>query len=137
MDSWHVTRVHWGTNNMKVESDVTGAFAKILRVDYPQGSASPAVTRNTGAPVGGAQFYADLGLVARDSLHLRYYVRFAEGHQFVKGGKLPGLYGGTVHSGGRIPDGTNGFSKPLTCITNTWRIRSARVFSSPAIWTTR
>ena len=110
MHSWHVTRVHWGTNNMKVESDVTGAFAKILRVDYPQGSASPAVTRNTGAPVGGAQFYADLGLVARDSLHLRYYVRFAEGHQFVKGGKLPGLYGGAVHSGGRIPDGTNGFS---------------------------
>jgi hypothetical protein len=28
----------------------------------------------------------------------------------VKGGKLPGLYGGTVNNGWRIPDGTNGFS---------------------------
>jgi hypothetical protein len=29
---------------------------------------------------------------------------------FVKDGKLPGLYGGTVTAGRHIPDGTNGFS---------------------------
>ena len=28
----------------------------------------------------------------------------------MKGGKLPGLYGGTVNSGCNLPDGTNGFS---------------------------
>lgn len=95
---------------MKRVDDPTGHFNKVLRVRYPNGSASPTVTRNTGAPVGGAQFYANLGLEPQDSLHLRYYIRFSETFDFVKGGKLPGLSGGTVHSGGRIPDGTNGFS---------------------------
>jgi hypothetical protein len=45
-----------------------------------------------------------------DALELTYQVRFPEGFDFVKGGKLPGLYGGTMHSGGDIPNGTNGFS---------------------------
>lgn len=34
------------------------------------------------------------GLEAQyDSLYLRYYVKFEEGFDFVKGGKLPGLMG--------------------------------------------
>jgi hypothetical protein len=37
-------------------------------------------------------------------------VRFQPDFDFVKGGKLPGLYGGTVTGGQEIPDGTNGFS---------------------------
>jgi hypothetical protein len=90
--------------------DPSQRFPNVLRVHYPKGSASPTLTRSEGAPVGGAQFYADLGLGPFESLHLRYYVRFSEGYDFVRGGKLPGLFGGTVHSGGQIPDGTNGFS---------------------------
>jgi len=110
MDAWHVAKVSWGRDNMQRMPDPLGRFGDVLRVRYPKGSASPTVTRDAGAPVGGAQFYATLGLAPRDSLHLRYYVRFAEGFDFVKGGKLPGLYGGTVLSGGNIPDGTNGLS---------------------------
>jgi hypothetical protein len=52
-------------------------------------------------------------------LHLRYYVRFHAAFDFVKGGKLPGLFGGTDHfSGGAIPDGTNGFSVRYMWRTN-------------------
>ncbi|MBD2104721.1 polysaccharide lyase [Leptolyngbya sp. FACHB-261] len=111
MDKWHL-REHgdWGLSNARRISDPSGRFSKILRVSYPANSASPTVTRASGAPVGGAQFYADLGLPPRDSLYLRYYVKFASNFSFVKGGKLPGLFGGRVNNGRKIPDGTNGFS---------------------------
>src|SRR5262249_43611022 len=82
---------------------------KFLRVVYPKGSSSPQASRNEGIAVGGAQFAGVLHDPA-DHLFLRYYVRFPKGFQFVKGGKLPGFYGGNEISGGHIPDGTNGCS---------------------------
>ncbi|ERP39068.1 polysaccharide lyase [Chitinivibrio alkaliphilus] len=39
-----------------------------------------------------------------------YTVRFEEGFDFVRGGKLPGLCGGDCITGGQTPDGTNGWS---------------------------
>jgi hypothetical protein len=110
MKKWHVRDRHWGLKNVEVVQDPDGKHGACLRVTYPEGSASPTVTKTSKAPVGGAQFYADLNMAPRESLHLRYYVRFAEGFDFVKGGKLPGLFGGEVGSGGHIPDGTNGLS---------------------------
>lgn len=110
MQRWHVRKSgDWGLENISAIAD-GGKFPKVLRVRYPAGSASPTVTRNTGAPVGGAQFFADLGMQPQNSLRLSYYVRFPKDFNFVKGGKLPGLFGGTVNNGGKIPDGTNGFS---------------------------
>jgi hypothetical protein len=101
----------WGLQeNTAVISDPTGKFAKVLRVKYPKGSASPNAVRNEGAPLGGAQFYAKLGMTPQDALLLSYSVRFSDNFEFVKGGKLPGLYGGSAVSGGNIPDGTDGFS---------------------------
>ena len=101
----------WGLQeNTEVISDPTGKFAKVLRVKYPKGSASPNAVRTENAPLGGAQFYAKLGMTPQDSLLLSYSLRFSDNFEFVKGGKLPGLYGGTAVSGGNIPDGTDGFS---------------------------
>jgi hypothetical protein len=101
----------WGLDsNMSVISEPGSPFPKFLRVRYPKGSASPAATRKEGAPIGGGQFYSTEGIPSYDSLKLSYYVRFARNFDFVKGGKLPGLFGGKITSGGRIPDGTNGFS---------------------------
>ena len=88
-----------------------------LRVDYPKGSASPSVV---GAPGGGAQFLGTRPGTPTDHLFLRYRVRFADGFDFVRGGKLPGLYGGRMISGGRIPDGTDGFSTRFM-----WRVGGA------------
>ena len=97
----------WGWQNTTTLADPR--FSQVLRVRYPAESASPAVNRKTGAPLGGAQFYTNLPS-AQDSVRLSYYVRFSKPFDFVKGGKLPGLFGGTETSGGDNPDGTNGFS---------------------------
>lgn len=87
-----------------------GALGRVLRVRYPARSASPTVARQYGRPEGGAQIYLRLLSGPVDRLHLRYYVRFPEDFEFVRGGKLPGLYGGKVTSGRHIPDGENGLS---------------------------
>jgi hypothetical protein len=101
----------FGGANLESLSDPSGRFPEILRVHYPAGSASPTVTETDNAPVGGAQMYLyKQGIEPADSLVLRYFVRFPAGFDFVKGGKLPGLFGGTVNNGKKIPDGTNGLS---------------------------
>ncbi|MCW3045392.1 MAG: hypothetical protein JWL57_3550 [Actinobacteria bacterium] len=101
----------FGDQNMEVIPEPAGRFPLILRVHYPKGSASELVKNNNGAPVGGGQRYlVPRNSVPADSLALRYFVRFPNGFDFVKGGKLPGLYGGIQTSGRRIPDGTNGLS---------------------------
>lgn len=87
-----------------------GALGRVLRVYYPAHSASPTVARQYGRPEGGTQLYLPLRSGPTDQLHLRYYVRFPYDFDFVKGGKLPGLYGGTVTSGRHIPNGENGLS---------------------------
>jgi hypothetical protein len=97
-------RVHLG---VEPAGAAPGSPASFLRVDYPKGSASPSVV---GAPGGGAQFLGTRPGTPADHLFLRYRVRFAERFDFVRGGKLPGLYGGRMISGGHIPDGTDGFS---------------------------
>ena len=45
-----------------------------------------------------------------DELFLSYRVRFEEGFDFVRGGKLPGLAGGKANSGGDVPTGLDGWS---------------------------
>lgn len=103
-------RGHWGLQNIQVIKDPSGRFSKVLRVFYPAGSASPTVTNSEGTPIGGTQFFADLGMQSHDTMRLSYYVRFSKNFDFVKGGKLPGLFGGNVNNGRKIPDGSNGFS---------------------------
>jgi hypothetical protein len=78
----------------------------MLRIAYPKGSAS----RRADGEDGGMQAYLPLPDAPRDELYLQYFVRFQPDFDFVRGGKLPGLYGGTVTGGQVIPDGTNGFS---------------------------
>lgn len=101
---------NWGLENTTIVRDSSGKFDNILRVFYPAGSASPTVHRQHKAPLGGTGFYAELETNGARALRLTYYVRFSENFNFVKGGKLPGLFGGEGASGGKIPDGTNGFS---------------------------
>ncbi|MGY1815108.1 polysaccharide lyase [Blastococcus sp. SYSU D00820] len=84
-----------------------------LRVSYPAGSVSPSASREHGSPEGGMQVFLPFAGEPMEAAHLRYWVRFPEDFAFVKGGKLPGLYGGTEVSGGEEPDGTDGFSTRL------------------------
>jgi hypothetical protein len=65
-------------------------------------------------PLGGASFYAPVPGAARArALCLRYEVRFQEGFEFGKGGKLPGLYAGDAPSGGEAVTGANGWTVRL------------------------
>jgi hypothetical protein len=101
----------WGWTNLKRIVAPGDRFETFLRAYYPSNSCSPASANDYGTPEGGGQFLATAGLPPTNALHLRYYVRFHTNLNFVKGGKLPGLFGGINHfSGGAIPDGTNGFS---------------------------
>lgn len=85
-------------------------FPTALRVRYPADSASQLAAATADTEHGGAQLYLAWRGGPVDDAYLRYYVRFPEGFDFVKGGKMPGLYGGRVNDGRKIPDGTNGFS---------------------------
>jgi hypothetical protein len=82
-----------------------------LRILYPKGSVGPGQ--------GGAQFFIALA-GAHDELSCSYRVRFASGFDFVRGGKLPGLVGGSHPTGGHPDDG--GFSA-----RSMWRAGGAAV----------
>lgn len=111
MQRWNIRKKgKWGDENISLVKDSSDNFGQVLRVRYPAGSASPSVSRKNNVSIGGAQFFADLGMSPTNTLKLSYYLRFSENFDFVKGGKLPGLFGGTEVSGGEKPDGTNGFS---------------------------
>ncbi|WP_242424053.1 polysaccharide lyase [Frankia sp. EI5c] len=103
-------RGSFGLADVVVRPAGPGCGWRSAQVWYPAGSASQASVEADGAPSGGAQVYLLLRDGPRDELHLSYRVRFGKGFQFARGGKLPGLFGGTHVAGGHTPDGTNGFS---------------------------
>ncbi|KAI0738036.1 polysaccharide lyase family 14 protein [Daedaleopsis nitida] len=81
-----------------------------MQAHYPKGSFNPSHT-----PRGGISFYApgpaSVDLTTAKEATFSYSVLFPDGFDFVKGGKLPGLYGGNSDdeavscSGGRRDDG--------------------------------
>lgn len=105
--------IEWVTNDSDREIISDGFHdGKSLRVKYPRGGLGPLET--------GIQFPILFRKMKEEStnglyreLYFRYYVKFEEGFDFNKGGKLPGLMGGGrswVRSGGNQPDGTNGWT---------------------------
>ena len=96
----------FGLDISQLVDDPSAPGGVLLRTFYPEGSASRGMD---DAPEGGMQAYMELPNPV-NVLDLTYQVRFPQGFDFVKGGKLPGLYGGAVTSGKNIPDGTDGFS---------------------------
>lgn len=104
--------IEWITQTSVFEI-VPNAFrgGKSLRAKYPEDGLGPHET--------GIQFpilFRKMEGVKNGlykELYFRYYVKFEEGFDFNKGGKLPGLMGGGnswVRSGGNQPNGTNGWT---------------------------
>jgi hypothetical protein len=111
----------FGEDDASVRSTgVGGDPAAQLRVRYPADSASRLAARDDDAENGGFQVYLARNKGPVDEAWLSYRLRFPAGFDFVKGGKLPGLFGGTSTSGRHIPDGTNGFSTRYM-----WRAKGA------------
>jgi hypothetical protein len=71
-----------------------------LKIRLPAGSAGPTVSARFGAPEGGCQAIVAFGRGSVLRCRLKYWVYFDSVFDFVKGGKLPGLYGGVSWSGG-------------------------------------
>ncbi|KAH8995795.1 hypothetical protein EDB86DRAFT_3159440 [Lactarius hatsudake] len=130
LSAFKVTRFSSGKHNLEVVAGVTPdaentALADdpstwtnastMLQVFYPEGSINP-----SRKPQGGSQFYAaPLDLRNARSVTFAYSVFFPSDFDWVKGGKLPGLYGGrTGCSGGDAADDC--FSTRLM-----WRSRGA------------
>ncbi|MGK7870507.1 polysaccharide lyase [Falsiroseomonas sp. E2-1-a20] len=104
--SW--VRNVWGTANIRVLPAEAGA-GLILRIGYPRGSINPG---NRSAPVGGAGFLLPSGAGAQARC-LYYRLRFEGSFDFVRGGKLPGLYGGEAPRGCGPAERDRGFSARL------------------------
>ncbi len=130
LSAFHVTHFSSGKDNLEVVAGVTPDAentaladdpatwknaATMLQVFYSEGSINPA-----RRPQGGSQFYAaPIDLRNARSVTFAYSVFFPSDFDWVKGGKLPGLYGGrTGCSGGDAADDC--FSTRLM-----WRTRGA------------
>ena len=74
---------------------------KALAVKFP--------ARTYGPEKNGAVWRLDFDR-SYEAIEVRFDVMFENGFDFVRGGKLPGLYGGKGNTGGNKPTGTDGFS---------------------------
>ncbi|BGP22579.1 alginate lyase, polysaccharide lyase family 14 protein [Rhodotorula toruloides] len=86
-----------GVPASKWTGGVQGDSKSALQVAYPAGSRNP-----SARPIGGMGFYTSkIDITQATNVSFSYSVFFPVGFDFVKGGKLPGLYGGkTACSGG-------------------------------------
>jgi hypothetical protein len=99
----------WGMENLSFHP-LEATAGNFLRVFVPRGAIDPGTMQKRGLPRGGAGFKSGVFANGVNRAILSYQVRFPVGFDFVRGGKLPGIYGGKGNSGGKIPDGTDGFS---------------------------
>lgn len=95
----------WGRPNLTADSKPDA-----LRLRYPAGSINPG---HRTAPVGGSGFLWTVAGAGREARCLTYRLRLPKGFDFVRGGKLPGLFGGTAPSGCGAAERAHGFSARL------------------------
>ncbi len=90
-----------------ITDDAHAFDSKSLVVTYPEGKTS----------AGKTQWKLALG-TGYEELFLSYRIRFDDGFDFVRGGKLPGFIGGEGNVGGDKPTGTDGWSARMMWRTN-------------------
>lgn len=96
--NWHIVEYNYGKKQTKLINNT------ILQVKYPKGSYIPSAPIN-----GGIQFYASPVVFPSNVITLRYSVMFQPNFDWVKGGKLPGVFVGDIGSNGgdHIPNGAS------------------------------
>ena len=121
-DNLHIQDMHSDNRTSPLDEYVDPLFSfsrnssnTVMQIAYPKDSVNPA-----NSPVGGVNIYATpISLDNAQSVSLEYTVFFPSNFEWVKGGKLPGLYGGhTTCSGG--DDAKSCFSTRLM-----WRAHGA------------
>ena len=98
-EDWNCPSWNDGVSRGRVEIiDENGD--KAMRVFYPEGKYGPSES--------GAQWKHEINNY--DELYFSYRIKFEDNFDFVRGGKLPGLAGGTANTGGNTPNGSDGWS---------------------------
>lgn len=109
LGDWKLLAPGWGLENRSFGPD-REIQGQAFRVFIPTGSIDPGTMKARGLPYGGTGFKATVSAAGLQRAMLRYKVRFPLGFEPARGGKLPGLCGGACNGGGKIPNGTDGFS---------------------------
>ncbi|KAI8381343.1 uncharacterized protein BYT42DRAFT_566193 [Radiomyces spectabilis] len=121
-EQWSLPYKHfYGDTNLAFTEDTissnSSSSSTVLRILYGQGSYSPSATRSSNVALGGTDFYTQpLQNQSFASALLSYEVAFASNFDWVLGGKLPGIFGGTPGvgcSGGQQSDDNQCFSMRL------------------------
>jgi chitinase len=92
----------WNDGVTEGRVQIAGEFGNnhYISLSFPKGE--------FGTKKSGAQWKVEIP--KHDDVTLSYKVRFGENFDFVKGGKLPGLAGGTANTGSKKPNGSDGWS---------------------------
>lgn len=94
--TWNIIKNSYGKDNRMYEL-INNKYT--MKVYYPNGSYIPSLSN----PIGGTGFYASpLFLENAKKVTFEYEVFFPDNFNFVKGGKLPGLFGGNYNCSGGI-----------------------------------
>lgn len=87
----------YGSGNRQWVADPKDPKKIVLRVNYPKGTTTPSSIYNPPGAIGGTGFYAQpiapILLSTAKTVSLEYSVYFPPEFDWVRGGKLPGLYG--------------------------------------------
>lgn len=118
--NWLTAKGFYGAANLNfVQDPFSGnSSGPVLQVKYPAGSFAPVATKNGNTGIkGGSEFLSqpEQGDMYNTAL-LSYDLAFDSSFNWVKGGKLPGVYGGVSGegcSGGEKATGENCFSVRL------------------------
>ncbi|KAJ3293384.1 hypothetical protein HK104_004513 [Borealophlyctis nickersoniae] len=115
LNDLNIVHDSYGQDLRKVVPDPAGTGLQVLQIMYPAGSYNP-----SGSPRGGSGFYAaPIDLSKAKSVAFEFQMYFPAGFDFVKGGKLPGLYGGRT--------GCSGGDPATDCFSTRFMFRSAGV----------
>ncbi|ORY01864.1 hypothetical protein K493DRAFT_277672 [Basidiobolus meristosporus CBS 931.73] len=90
LNNWGLVKVSFGQQNYKFVRDPAGGSDTAFQVFYPRGSRTP----TSPGKQGGVGIYAN-PVQLQNEATLEFQVYFPRGFNFVKGGKLPGFYGGS------------------------------------------
>ncbi|KAI8359831.1 hypothetical protein BD560DRAFT_405388 [Blakeslea trispora] len=125
VSNWAVSNTNfYGNEDVSFVPDPVTNNATALRVKYSAGSYAPVGSRTSTGTVGGVEFFSvpEHGKMYNTAL-LSYDLAFDSNFDWVKGGKLPGIFGGSPSegcSGGEKATGSNCFSIRLM-----WRAKGA------------
>lgn len=101
-DSWNIVQYDYGKDQTSYDSG-----KEAIRVLYSKGSWAPSAGETDG--YGGFNFYASPATFPTNEACLQYNLKFEQNFDWVKGGKLPGMWIGNIGASGGNHD-VNGYS---------------------------